>query len=269
MQTKISITVVLITVLASVITSSAAVAIELKRTPLQDQLASSINSFYNEQIYASLDEFDNANDFQRSTDNAGKKWIVKAALYSALLPGFGEYYVGNRRKARVFFAVEAVTWIGYLSYKVYGNWKEDDLIRFASEYANANLEGKSQEFQDWVGFYDDIDQYNSLGRVQDQDRPYLIDNFENHWRWQSDDDKANYRNLKNSSREAFRRTNFLVGLAVVNRIVSIIDAVRDAKRSNSEIKDADFSLVGKIKYRFNIDPFSNNKPVSFSLVARF
>ena len=269
MQISSNIIVVLITVLASALTTLAAEAVELKQTPVQDEFASNISSFYNEQTFAGLDEFDNANDFQRSTDNAGKKSIVKAALYSALLPGLGEYYVGNRRKARVFFAVEAVTWIGYLSYKVYGNWKEDDLIRFASEYANANLEGKSQEFQDWVGFYDDIDQYNSLGRVQDQDRPYLIDNFENHWRWQSDDDKANYRNLKNSSREAFRRTNFLVGLAVVNRIVSIIDAVRDAKRSNSEIKDADFSLVGKIKYRFNIDPFSNNKPVSFAVVASF
>ncbi|MCH8027427.1 MAG: hypothetical protein IID63_04820 [candidate division Zixibacteria bacterium] len=269
MQTKISIIVVLITVLASVITTSAAVAIELKRTPLQDQLASNINSFYNEQIFASLDEFDNEINSQRVSDNTEKKSIVKAAFYSALLPGLGEYYVGNRRKARVFFAVEATAWIGFLSYKIYGNWKEDDLISFASEYADANLEGKSQEFQDWVGFYDDIDQYNSLGRVQDQDRPYLVDNSENHWRWQSDDDRANYRRLKNSSREAFRRANFLVGLAVVNRIVSIIDAVRDAKRTNSEIKEADFSLVGKIKYRLEINPFSNNKPVSFALVARF
>ena len=269
MQTKLSIIAVLITVLASVITTSAAEAVELKKTPLQDKLASNISSFYNEQIFAGLDEFENEINSQRSSDNTEKKSIVKAALYSALLPGLGEYYVGNRRKARVFFAVEATAWIGYLSNRVYGNWKEDDLIRFASEYADANLEGKSQEFQDWVGFYDDIDQFNSLGRVQDQDRPYLVDNSENHWRWQSDEDKANYRNLKNSSREAFRRANFLVGLAVVNRIISIIDAVRDAKRSNSEIKDADFSLVGKIKYRFKIHPFSNSKPVSFALVARF
>ena len=266
MQTKLSIIVVLITVLASVTTSA---AVELKKTPIQDKFASNINSFYDEQTNAGPDEFDNKINSQQSFDNDEKKSIVKAALYSALLPGLGEYYVGNRSKARVFFAVEATAWIGYLSYQVYGNWKEDDLIRFASEYADANLEGKSQEFQDWVGFYDDIDQYNSLGRVQDQDRPYLEDNSTNHWRWQSDDDKANYRDLKNRSREAFRRANFLVGLAVVNRIVSIIDAVRDAKRSNNEIKDADFSLVGKIKYRFEMNPFSNNKPVSFALVARF
>lgn len=269
MQTKTSIIVVLITVLASVITTSVAEAVELKKTPLQNQLAINISSFYNEQTFAGLDEFDNEINSLRSSDNAKGKSIVRAAFYSALLPGLGEYYVGNRSKARVFFAVEATAWIGYLSYRVYGNWKEDDLIRFASEYADANLEGKSQEFQDWVGFYDDIDQFNSLGRVQDQDRPYLVDNSVNHWRWQSDDDKANYRHLKNSSREAFRRANFLVGLAVVNRIVSIIDAVRDAKRSNSEIKDADFSLVGKFKYRLDINPFSNSKPVSFALVARF
>jgi len=177
MQTKISTIVISITILAAVITTSAAGAVELKKTPIQDKLAGFINSFYDEQTFAGLDEFDNINKSLRSSDNAEKKSIVKAAFYSALLPGLGEYYVGNRSKARVFFAIEATAWIGYLSYQVYGNWKEDDLIRFASEYAGANLEGKSQEFQDWVGFYDDIDQYNSLGRVQDQDRPYLVDKF--------------------------------------------------------------------------------------------
>ena len=249
--------------------TSAAEAVELKKTPIQDQLASNINTFYNEQTFAGYDEFDNEINSQRSSENADKKSMFKAALYSALLPGLGEYYVGNRSKARVFFAVEATAWIGYLSFKLYGNWKEDDMIRFAAEHANAELEGKSKEFQDWVGFYDDIDQYNSLGRVQDQDRPYLVDNSINHWRWQSDEDRANYRHLKNRSREAQRRADFMVGLAVVNRIVSIIDAVRDAKRANSEIKDSDFSLVGKIKYRLDINPFSNNKPVNFALVTRF
>ena len=105
MRIRSNIIVVLIIVLASVLTTLTAEAVELKQTPVQDKFASNISSFYNEQTFAGLDEFDNANNFQRSTDNADKKSIVKAALYSALLPGLGEYYVGNRRKARVFFAV--------------------------------------------------------------------------------------------------------------------------------------------------------------------
>ena len=269
MRTKIGIIVVLITVVASTIVTSAAEAVDLKKTPIQDQLASNISSYYNGQTFAGVDEFDNDINSQQAFENAEKKSIFKAALYSALLPGLGEYYVGNRRTARAFFVVEATAWIGYLSFKLYGNWKEDDMIRFAAEQANAELDGKSKEFQDWVGFYDDIDQYNSLGRVQDQDRPYLADNSTNHWRWQSDEDRANYRHLKNRSREAQRRADFMVGLAVVNRIVSIIDAVRDAKRANSEIKDADFSLVGKVKYRLDVNPFSTNKTVNFALVTRF
>ena len=143
------------------------------------------------------------------------------------------------------------------------------MVKFAATYANASLEDKNDEFRDLVGFYDDIDQYNSLGRVQDPDGPYLEDNATNHWRWQSESEQSTYRHLKNRSREAFRRADFMIGLVVVNRIVSIIDAIRDAKRANSKLRDSEFSLVGDINYRLEVNPFDFDKPIKFALVARF
>ena len=187
-------------------------------------------------------------------DNAksptGRKSVVKAALLSALLPGAGEYYIGNRAKARYFLTVEAISWAGCIAFRTYGHWKKEDYERYAKTYANANLEGKSEEFRDMVGFYRSIDDYNSLGRVYDPERPYLYDTPENHWRWQSDADQAAYRNLKNRSREAYRRGKFMIGIAVANRIISIIDAIRDTRRANRSL-DHSFSLERPLQIQFS------------------
>jgi len=244
-------------------------AVTLKDAPLEMQFAASISKDFGNVLLARTDFDDQTEKNTGSAPTSRRVSLVKAGIYSALIPGLGEYYVGHRSKARIFFAVEAATWVSFFTLHFYGNWKEDDLVQFAAENANANLENKSDEFKDWVGFYDDIDQFNSLGRVQDPKRPYLVDNAENHWRWQSTEAQSTYRHLKNRSREAYRRRDFMVGLAVVNRIVSIIDAVRDAKRSKREIKGSEFSLVRGVNYRIEIDPFDQNRPLAMSLFKRF
>ena len=204
---------------------------------------------------------------KRDTD---RKSASRAMLYSALLPGLGEYYVGSRKKARYFFAIEAISWLGFWSFHTSGMWKEDDYINFAYERAGVRLEDRDDDFRDWVGFYDDIDQFNEYGRVQDRDRPYLVDNESNHWSWRDPADKAVYRELKNGSREAFRRRDFTVGLMILNRIVSIIDAVHDARKTRRLFGDATPSADGeRFGYRLDIDPLSANQQVRLELLARF
>lgn len=196
---------------------------------------------------------------------AGNKSLLRAVLYSSLIPGLGEYYVGNRKKARIFFATDAATWIGYASYRIYGHAKESDYIRFAQTNANAQLENKSDDFRDLVGFYTNTDEYNSLGRVFDQERPYLPDTPENHWQWSSPEDQATYRHLKNRSREAFRTADFFIGIAIVTRVVSVIDAVRDVKRYNSRL-DREFS---EAPVRLDLNPFSSTRQVVVSFRTPF
>ena len=217
------------------------------------------------------DEFDepkqgqkpaNSNALQQST---GERSIWKAGALSALLPGLGEYYAGHKQKARIFFAGEAVTWISYASLRIYGNAKENDYVRFAQTNANAHLEDKSEEIRDMVGYYTDINEYNSLGRAFDPERPYLADTPENHWQWQTTDDQAIYRHLKNRSREAYRRSNFFIGLAIVSRVISVVDAIRDVKRANNRL-DQDFSQA---PVKLEIDPLSATRQVTLSVRTPF
>ncbi len=250
-------------------------AVELKETPIQSQLHASLASSHTAVGIVSP-AFHNSGeglfDDDRKADGSqsGRKSVGKAVLYSIILPGLGEHYVGNRKKARYFFAAEALWWLGYLFYRTDGGWKKDDYIAFARERAGASLEDKSDEFVDFVGFYYNIDQYNSLGRVLDRDRPYLVDNASNHWCWQNSKDKAAFRQMKNGSREAYRRAKFMIGLMILSRIVSAIDAAHDARSSRRLFSDsrADES-PGRLGCRIEVNPFSADRHVGLTLYTLF
>ncbi|MBI5268014.1 MAG: hypothetical protein HY851_12370 [candidate division Zixibacteria bacterium] len=197
-----------------------------------------------------------------------KKSMWKAAGLSALVPGAGQYYLGHRQKARAFFGVETAGWIGFASFQIYSHWKKDDLIRFARERANARLDGKSDEFLDLVGFYPSIRDYNNLGRVYDPERPYLDDSPDNHWQWQTEEDRTAYRTIKNRSREAHRRAQFMIGAVIVNRIVSVIDAVRSARQKERTI-DETFSSVNESRVHLTFDPNSDRQQVRLSITTNW
>jgi len=247
------------------ITFSSVNAVELKPTPLETEFTSQINIFASQNEFGGLNNEDNTQPLSRKV----KKNVSmgKAILFSALVPGWGEYYVGHHNKAKYFFAAEALTWVSFIGYRTYGSWKKKDFIRFAAERANAKLNGRDDSFLDLVGFYTDIDQYNTLGRVSDPERPYLFDTPENHWRWQNEKDRASYRTLKNRSREAYRRANFMIGLAIIDRLISMIDAAHDARRAQTKINT--LSQEKHFNYRFSLNPLSRHQQIKVSLLTPF
>ena len=55
----------------------------------------------------------------------------KALLLSAILPGAGEFYAGNKIKAGIFFGIELLSWGGVIYFYGQGMDKEDEFIEFA------------------------------------------------------------------------------------------------------------------------------------------
>lgn len=208
----------------------------------------------------------------RSADFGSNTYSNKSAatalLLSAALPGAGQYYLGHRSRARYFFTGEVLSWIGYASFRMFGHWRENDLIRFARERAGANLTGKSERFQDMVGFYWDIDQYNSLGRAFDPQRAYYPDTPDNHWRWQDPDDQIAYRLLKNRSREAFTRARFMIIAMVVNRAISVIDTYRELRHRQHGKANAS-SLTDIHNYALDFDPLATKNQITLTWYAPF
>ena len=200
----------------------------------------------------------------------GRRSSVKAALYSVLLPGMGQYYCGQRKTARYFWAAEAASWLGLIAFRTYGGWKEDDYIQFGRDKADVQLEGKPDWFVDYVSFYDNIDQYNQFGRAIDRERPYLENISANYWFWDSRSDKNTFRELKNRSREAYRRSDFMIGAMILNRMVSAIHAVRIAGRTGKRLDDlVDLDDPGKLDYRVEVNPFSDHIQLGVTLFTRF
>lgn len=188
------------------------------------------------------------------------KSTKKAILYSLLLPGWGEYYAGKKDKAKYFFAAEAITWLAYFSFRTYGNWRKDDMIRMGAEKANSNLEGKDDFFYDMVGYYENIYEYNTLGRITEPNRPYYYDTTDYYWNWQTPNDREKYRDLKNSFRSAFKNSETVIGLAILNRLISIIDAVRDVNNYNRKLYDPFSNSKNGIKLEIN--PLSETNQIT-------
>ncbi|KAA3636308.1 MAG: hypothetical protein DWP97_03025 [Calditrichaeota bacterium] len=248
---------------------SSASAVELAEEPIQSRLQSNI-LFADEswEIGDSKTEENTKSDDIQYSSQTKKYSLGKAVLYSALLPGLGQRYVGKSTKSKVYFASEALTWAGYAAFSLMGKWKKDDLIDYAAVHASAQLEGKDDQFLDYVGFYNSLDEFNTLGRVTDRDREYYQSTAEFYWQWDSATNRETYKDIKNSSKEAYRRADFMIVIAIVNRLVSVIDVVRDVRSENKKVA-TNISSVEEKKYKLSINPLSNTTQVKLTIYPSF
>jgi hypothetical protein len=187
----------------------------------------------------------------------------KAMLFSAVLPGMGELYSGNSTKAAIFLSNETAIWITYVRLKQETKWAEHNYKEYA--YHNAGLPMNSDaDIYRLMGDYMSSDDYNreielnvrnnliSLlndpsvtesdrafyalllndpSEYQDFIADYLYTGNES-WNWNSENSYHKYYNLRKTRQELIIYKNFAVGAAIINRIVSIVDASLVSKKWN-------------------------------------
>jgi len=195
-----------------------------------------------------------------------KKSITKAAFLSLVLPGAGEYYGQSRNKAHIFIGTDAALWIGFFGLRGYGSWVKKDYKTYAGEHAGVELNGKGDDFFEDITYYQSRDEYNQFAILYSNGDlgPYAQDDF---WDWQWDDPASRnyYRELRNRSKSAYRKSLFVAGLLVANRIVSALDAMRVVKEYNRK-KSLEIS---SIKVDFRVNPFSSNPHLKLTLTKPF
>jgi hypothetical protein len=226
--------------------------------------------------YADVDRTDDFDEFEEVDVDEKKNEIhrgdkklskAKAVALSLLLPGAGQYYAGAKGRAEAFIGAELAIWAGALAFYTYGNWKEDDYIRFAEKYAGIDPSGKNDEFFKNLTFYDNREEYNSAGRIINPSAPYYPNTRAYYWQWDDDERRLEYRNLRNASKTAFRKATFMIGMAVFNRILAGIDSFRAVKKAAEKIesKDEFLSSGDRLKFKFKANPFGRNPAVSVTL----
>jgi len=196
----------------------------------------------------------------------GYKSPSRAAMFSLLLPGLGEIYVGDSKtRAITFISADIGIWGAFFTYHQMSNWKEDDFRQLAISKAGVDPEGKTDHFWDMVGFYDNRDEYNKISRVYSRENPFFPETEDWDWQWTDIADRGNYRDIKNDSKAFSRNADWMLAAAGLNRAVSAFFAWRAAKGHNRSLID-EFS---KIRFDYKPDELSGSATVMISYSTSF
>ncbi len=186
-----------------------------------------------------------------------------AFLMSLVVPGLGELYYGAEKRGMAFLAAEAGLWVTYASWYNRGRSIERDFRGFADQHWS------EARYQNWdrntpESFYmrterlpsrqTDIQQYYELIGKYDQfvfgwddgrdaqGRPVGTD-YSIHPRNVTSPNRLAYEVERNRSNRYFKRSSRILGLVVVNHLVSAIDASVHARGREARFwVDAD--LIG-------------------------
>ena len=191
-----------------------------------------------------------------------RKSSGRALLFSALVPGAGQYYLGSKKRAATFLGIEALTVGLYLFWngdgkdiedefrqtaddnwnpQWYLDWRDDPVSRNSSIThalpcstsirSTSTLRGCSekQQYYELLGKYDQF--VAGWGDLRDQNGNLIssvseIDSVENF----SSELRLDYEDRRDDSNKMLKRASNVAGVIMLNHIFSAIDAARIARR---------------------------------------
>ena len=202
----------------------------------------------------------------------------KAFVLSALLPGAGEYYIGAKKRAMLFFGLEALAWGLYVHWNSKGDDLEDKFRRIADEhwdpldYIDWRNSGNSR-FSSithslpcssavalWTG--ENKGSFGDCGSSEVQQYYELLgkyDQFVAGWDDVADSlggdpvpnpvqidsvknfysaQRVDYENRRGESNKFLKRASNVAGLILVNHVFSAIDAARVARARSQGVDEA-------------------------------
>jgi len=198
---------------------------------------------------------------QAQNANPGKPSPRTAFLKSMAVPGWGHYYVDriNWNRGKYHLGTDIALLLSFIGLGIHSNNLENNWYSYANSEAGIALKNRSRTLQLAVGDFNSLDEYNDFQlRNRNWDR-LLEDNPENRWTWQSDEARNEYNDLRNRFENIDQQLPALVGLMVVNRVISAVSAYNRATKLESEASRATLyfskcpqgrSIIANLKVRF-------------------
>ena len=175
--------------------------------------------------------------YQEQSVSQNKKSPAKAVLYSLLVPGMGELYAGGFDQGKYSLIVEGGLWLTYISFHQYGSWIRNDSRRYAVVHAGSDLTGKNDQYFVDVGNFNDTYEYNEK-KLADRTSDRLYDvNAGYYWKWDSDENRKEFRAMRVSSERVFNNAKFIIGAVIVNHIISAVNAARLTRQYNTQLEE--------------------------------
>lgn len=159
----------------------------------------------------------------------------KAFALSLLLPGLGHRYVNGGDwdgAATVYALADAGLWLGLFGTERLHDQLVSDYQTYAAMHAGAHIEGKDRSFYLNLSSYRSSDEYREAAlRNRAWDQIDYVAERTNQWAWETEDNFLRFREMRADAETVRRRSTFLVGLLVANRLVSGFTALRAAGRA--------------------------------------
>ncbi|RMF61925.1 MAG: hypothetical protein D6743_12860 [Calditrichaeota bacterium] len=224
---------------------------------------------------------------QLSVNVTGRKSVAKAALFSAVLPGSGEFYGGSYLKGAAFLVIEAAALFGHFHFQSRGNDLEDrfraDANRFWNEDAYWDwisvISGKDRNDLDALRAYESATFSHFLPKQKNQQYYENIgkyDQFVVGWQDFREDvlhgdvagltledyrsgfyngadlttisgERNIYVDIRRDANDNFQRATNMVTIAIFNHLISAFDAGLTVKRHNRKLFTARLRMEGLVR----------------------
>lgn len=186
---------------------------------------------------------------------AGKSAFLK----SLVIPGWGQYSLGQPNSALTFFGGDLALVGGMLALNAYGRSARDDYKALATAHAGVTGDHDHDFYVD-VGNWMNVDQYNER-RLRDRDYDALYTSPLDRWAWDSEEHRSEMERIRVKSDRAFNSVIYVVGAMVANHIASAIHAGRTAARLRAESEN-----VSPTSWNLGVQPhvFSQGVTVTWS-----
>ncbi len=177
----------------------------------------------------------------RSEDVPGAN--LKRSALSLLLPGLGQMRLGETNRGIVFLTAEAGFWAGFAVFQVQGSLRKDSYIEMAELFAGvSDAKGRDDEYYRRISNWSSSFAYNQV--IRREARALYGDDLDGReayyeanrvtpdaeWRWDSHAAQMRYRDKRRDSAAAYKNSRNMLGLALANRVVSMLDAALLARR---------------------------------------
>lgn len=203
-------------------------------------------------------------DDRERTD--GKKSPMRAVTYSALMPGMGERYLGNTRRAAFSHILEGAIWSTFAFYRIQGDRRQDRQVEFAQLHAAAPGD-RDSDYYEHIGLWLSLEEWHDIVRRdarfnhpddQAAQAAYFEENKRfgqgDFWDWDSDDSRIRYRQLRSRSERSFRNARLAIGAAVVHRVASMAQALALTRSYNKRVDEE--HAANRASYELRIGPKS-------------
>ena len=169
---------------------------------------------------------------------------------SIALPGWGHRYVdkNNWSRGQWHLGSEIMLILGWVGLRVRANNLQDDAFTFVRSFANTDIEGRERDFVLAVKDFNNLQQYNDFKERSRQWDDIFPDTPEFQWQWESRQKRQDFQDLRDREDTIESQIPAVIGLMLVNRVVSAISASNKAKE---KIKSLPQFTISKPNYAPN------------------